>query len=146
MNNYRQQLEKVSGDTLIVTVAQPLLPLKGMTEIVDWRLNSLLSRLIVEERYDAIPGESLLLPCAGKLSVDRTIILGLGKNVRSDIIGILKGLKSKECSITFPRGFKKDLKAFFFEDFQSSSFGWHKIEEKSIGDESLIILSKIQYS
>ncbi|MCX6112582.1 MAG: hypothetical protein NTY22_04755, partial [Proteobacteria bacterium] len=115
MSSHLQQLENISGDILIITATQPFLPLKGMAEIVDWRLNSLLSRLVIEEKYDASPGESILLPCKGKLPVDKTIIVGLDKNIKYEIVKILKGFKSKECCITFPKGFKKDLKSFFFD-------------------------------
>ncbi|MEI6080258.1 MAG: M17 family peptidase N-terminal domain-containing protein [bacterium] len=145
-NACQQQLEKVSGDTLIIMVSMPLLPLKGMAEIIDWRLNSLLSRLIVEEKYEGAQGESLLLPCKDKLPVERVVILGLGRTTKTDIVKILKGLKSKECSIVFPKNFKKDLRTFFFDDVQSNSFNWNKIEEKSLGDENLITLNKIHYS
>ena len=145
MITHLKQLENVSGDTLIITVTQPVLPLKGMAEIVDWRLNSLLSRMVIEEKYDAGQGNILLLPCRGKLPVDRTIIVGLDKNIKYEIVKILKGFKSKECSITFPKGFKKDLKSFFFDEILVHSFSWEKIEEKDLGDENLIVLTKIQY-
>ena len=146
MNSNLKQLENISGDTLIITATQPILPLKGMAEIVDWRLNSLLSRMIIDEKYDASPGDTMLLPCKGKLPVDRTIIVGLDKNIKYEIVKILKGFKSKECSITFPKGFKKDLKSFFFDEILIHSFRWDKIEEKDLGDENLIVLNKIQYN
>jgi len=145
MRNHLKQLENISGDTLIITATQPLFPLKGMAELVDWRLNSLLSRMVIDEKYDASPGDTILLPCKDKLPVERVIIVGLDKNIKHEIVRILKGFKSKECSITFPKDFKKDLRSFFFDEILVHSFSWDKIEEKELGDENLIILNKIQY-
>lgn len=138
-------LEILTGDTLVITVRPPLLPLKGAAELVDWRLNSLYSKLLIQNKNEKVPVELLLLPSKNRLPVEKVLIISLDTQTRKNLVTTLKGLKSKDCSIIFPKDFKKELKTFFSDELKNNSFSWDKIEEKEIGDEILIKLSKIQY-
>ena len=57
-------------------------PLRGLTGLVDWRLNGQLSRLVRRDFVDGHWLEVTLAPISGRLPYDRLLLLGLGR--RSD--------------------------------------------------------------
>lgn len=137
-------LKKLTGDTLVIAVKPPLLPLKGFFELIDWRLNSLLSRIIIEKKQEKKLTETILLPSKNKLPVEKVLVINFDNQTIDNMIKTLKGLKSKECNIVFHKDLKKELKTFFSDELKNNSFSWERTEE-DLGDEILITLNKIQY-
>ncbi|MEI6092368.1 MAG: hypothetical protein WCQ47_01645 [bacterium] len=127
---YKGQLQ---GDTLIIGTRPPLLPLKGVAEYVDWRLNALISRLIVEKKFTATPLEKLLLPCNEIHPINKVIVVGIDNKTKIDIPNVLMGLESDLCSIILPQDFQEDA---------VSMLGWKKLDSKNLNNEKLIIISK----
>jgi hypothetical protein len=145
MSFYTEQVNNIQGDTLIINASQPFERTRGLYELVDWKLGGVLSNAIIKQHEQKLKEAPILIPSYGKLPVERIIFIPIGKSIKTDIIRSLKGLGSKSCTISFPKSFKKDLKAYFFEEFANSNFQWQRIEEIKTYDECLVVLSKIQY-
>jgi len=67
---------------LVLTTFVDDRPLRGLTGLVDWRLNGQLSRLMLRDFIDGHYQEAMLTPIAGRLPVDQVLLVGMGK--RSD--------------------------------------------------------------
>ncbi len=67
---------------LVLTSFSDDRPLRGLTGLIDWRLNGQLSRLLQRDFIDAHYQDAMLVPIAGRLPFGRVLVVGLGK--RSD--------------------------------------------------------------
>ena len=146
MSFYSNLINKISGDTLVIVAPSPFEKTRGLYELVDWKLGGVLSRTVVEQARANITEKPILVPSNGKLPVERIVLIPLNKNTKSEILKSLRGLISRDCTISFPRDFKKDLKAYFFEEFKTSDVEWQRIVQRPTDDEILIVLTKIQYN
>jgi hypothetical protein len=72
-------LDELQGECLVLTFFADDRPLRGLTGLVDWRLNGSLSRLLLREFLDGHFGESLLVPVAGRLPFPRAVVIGMGR-------------------------------------------------------------------
>jgi len=129
MVDYRGCFKKIAGDILIIGVSPPIVPLKGVVSQVDWITNAVISKAIAEKRYTGKDSEALLINTKELLPVDKTVVLGVGtgKNLRNDVVKILKGLKIRSFSIMLPRNIKSEFKG----------------TEHNLGDERLIVVKDI---
>lgn len=54
-------------------------PLKGSSGWIDWRLNGILSRFLIEKKLTGEWKETTLIPSQGRISPNLILLLGLGK-------------------------------------------------------------------
>lgn len=64
---------------LVLTCFADDRPLRGLTGLVDWRLNGQLSRLLQRGFIDGHYQEVMLTPIAGRLPFDRLLLVGMGR-------------------------------------------------------------------
>lgn len=64
---------------LVVTTFAEDRPLRGLTGLVDWRLNGQLSRLLRRDFVDGHWLETTMAPIEGRLPFDRLLLVGLGR-------------------------------------------------------------------
>ena len=76
-------LDGLEADGLVLFVAEDVRPLRGLGDLVDWRLCGAVSRVLKSGRFRGEPGEALLLPGAGRIPVPRIFCFGVGK--RADV-------------------------------------------------------------
>lgn len=126
MVNYRERFKKIAGEILIIGVTPPIVPLKGIAGQVDWITNAVISKAIAEKRYTGKDSEALLIDTKELLPVDKAVVLGIGtgKNLKNNVIKILKGLKIRSFSITLPKSIRAEFKG----------------AEHNLGDERLIVV------
>jgi len=142
--SYREHLKKLEGDTLAVLVNQMTIPLSGITSVIDWRLNSTISNLIISGKYTARPGETLLLNTENALGIPKTLIIGTGKGYKNDLSKALKGLRAKNLSIVLGEDVKKD-KQIILSELQGQHIKYRKASAHNMGEETLIVLKDLEY-
>jgi hypothetical protein len=64
---------------LVLTSFSDDRPLRGLTGLVDWRLNGQLSRLMLKDFIDCHYQEAMLTPIPGRLPFERLLLVGMGK-------------------------------------------------------------------
>lgn len=62
----------------MVTVYSDSRPLKGISALVDWRLNGRLSKVLKANRFVGAFGECLLMPSEGRIRAPEILVMGLG--------------------------------------------------------------------
>ncbi len=72
-------LDDLAGVCLVLTSFEEDRPLRGLSGLVDWRLNGQLSRLVQREFVDAHYLEATLAPIVGRLPFARLLLIGLGR-------------------------------------------------------------------
>jgi len=118
---YSDKLTKLSADLLVVTCFKDRRPLRGLAGEVDWYYGGILSRALMDKRFDGTLGEMLLLSTAGKLSIPKVILMGLGesskygyaqfKTVSIKLHAALKGLDLQECAVEIDTASTQKLNA-----------------------------------
>ena len=73
-------LDEVPGKVAVITFFEDVRPLRGSTELIDWRLNGRISELIVQGRLSGALSEALIMPSQGRLSADEILLFGLGRS------------------------------------------------------------------
>lgn len=141
---YREHLKKLEGDTLTVMVKQISIPLSGIMSVIDWRLNSTLSNLIISKKFSGKGGETLLLNTDKALGIPKTLIIGTGRGYKNDLSKALKGLQTKNLSIVLCEDVKKD-RQIIMSELQSQNIKCRKAISQNIGNETLVILRDIEY-
>lgn len=63
----------------MVTVYSDFRPLKGISALVDWRLNGRLSQVLKNSRFGGEFGECLLMPSEGRIRTPEILVIGLGQ-------------------------------------------------------------------
>jgi hypothetical protein len=66
-------------DVVVVGFFQDLKPLKGSSGWVDWRLNGMLSRFVIEMKLNGDWKETTLIPSHGRVTPRIILLVGLGK-------------------------------------------------------------------
>jgi hypothetical protein len=66
-------------DILVTGFFQDERPLKGSSGWVDWRLNGMVSRFLIEKRLTGDWKETILIPSQGRIMPRMILLLGLGK-------------------------------------------------------------------
>lgn len=74
-----EHLDELSGTCLVLTCFADDRPLRGLTSLVDWRLNGQLSKLLLRDFVDGHFQESLLAPIHGRLPFGQILLIGMGK-------------------------------------------------------------------
>ncbi len=64
---------------LVLTSFSDDRPLRGLTGLVDWRLNGQLSRLMLKDFIDCHYQEAMLTPIPGRLPFERLLLVGMGR-------------------------------------------------------------------
>lgn len=132
VEKYRQHLNKIDGELLAILVGQPASPLGGIASAVDWRLNSIITQMVSINKFNASAGSLLLIPSNERLNAKYVMLVGHGKNFKTEIIKALKGLKIKSFCLIVPKQFKKEVK--------QSTFDADSVKELDIGEEKLYII------
>lgn len=73
-----RKLDGIHADALVLYLFENDAPLTAVAGLVDWRLCGALSRLLLSGRLTCRPGETLLMPTAGRFPFDRMLVMGLG--------------------------------------------------------------------
>ncbi len=71
--------EEVPGEILVLFHFEDQLLPQGDLARVDWILNGVIGQLLYGGRFAGLPLQSLLLSSSGKLSVEKVLVLGLGR-------------------------------------------------------------------
>ena len=132
MEQYRQYLNKIDGEALVIIVGQPASPLGGIASAVDWRFNSIITQTIAVDKFNADPGSILLIPSNGKINTKYIMMVGYGKNLKIELMKAMKGLKIKNFSVIVPKQFRKE--------FRASTLNADSVKELEIGEEKLYIV------
>jgi hypothetical protein len=77
-------LDALDVDSLLLLIAEDVRPLRGLGDLVDWRLCGAVSRVLKSGRFRGEAGEALLLPGQGRLPVGRIFCFGVGKKADLD--------------------------------------------------------------
>ncbi len=72
-------LDGLQGQCLLLTSFAEDRPLRGLSGLVDWRLNGQLSNLMVQDFVDIHYQEATLSPIHGRLPFERLLLVGLGR-------------------------------------------------------------------
>lgn len=62
----------------VVTLFSDERPLKGVSALLDWRLNGRLSQVLAKNRFEGKFGESLLMPAEGRIRASEIMVIGMG--------------------------------------------------------------------
>ena len=99
-------------DVLVTGFFQDERPLKGSSGWMDWRLNGMLSRFLVEKRLIGDWQEKFLIPSQGRVMPRMILLLGLGKvreysylrlrELSPYILEILKKLNTSNICLSLP--------------------------------------------
>jgi hypothetical protein len=99
-------------DVLVTGFFQDERPLKGSSGWMDWRLNGLLSRFLIEKRLTGDWQEKTLIPSQGRVMPRMVLLLGLGKvkeysylrmrEISPYILEILRKLNTSSFCLSLP--------------------------------------------
>lgn len=70
--------DKIETRCAVVTVYSDFRPLKGISSLIDWRLNGRLSQVLIANRFQGDFGECLLMPSEGRIRAPEILVIGLG--------------------------------------------------------------------
>jgi hypothetical protein len=101
-------------DVLVTGFFQDEKPLQGTSGWIDWRLNGLLSRFLIDRRMTGIWKETVLIPSQGRIVPRLILLVGLGKvreysslrvrELSPYLLSTLKKLGISSLCISFPYG------------------------------------------
>ena len=74
-----QRVDVQDCEILVTGFFEDERPLRGTSGWVDWRLNGILSRYLVEKRLTGTWKESTLIPSQGRIAAPLILLVGLGK-------------------------------------------------------------------
>lgn len=74
-----QGIEIQECDVLVAGIFKDEKPLKGSSGWIDWRLNGMLSRFLIEKKLTGEWKETTLIPSQGRISSRMILLLGLGE-------------------------------------------------------------------
>ena len=87
-------------------------PLRGSTGLIDWRLNGMLSRFLIEKRLTGDWKETTLIPSQGRVMPRMILLLGLGevkeysylrlRELSTHLLETLKKLDALEVCLSLP--------------------------------------------
>ncbi|MBI2339419.1 MAG: hypothetical protein HYU99_03480 [Deltaproteobacteria bacterium] len=70
--------DKIETRCAAMTVYSDFRPLKGVSSLVDWRLNGRLSQVLKTNRFQGNFGECLLMPAERRIRAQTILVMGLG--------------------------------------------------------------------
>lgn len=113
-------IEEISSELIFTTLFQDLGAPKGVTGMVDWRLNGFLSRTIVDKQVQGNFLETTLIPLEPPFVAQRLCVLGLGpwrqynsltlKKLLPKLLTTLIHLRPESCLVCIPRLLKESYK------------------------------------
>lgn len=74
-----EQVDLQECDILVIGFFEDEKPLKGSSGWIDWRLNGMLSRFLIEKRLTGEWKETILVPSQGRVIPRMVLFFGLGK-------------------------------------------------------------------
>ncbi|MEZ4599107.1 MAG: M17 family peptidase N-terminal domain-containing protein [Syntrophotaleaceae bacterium] len=74
-----QAPDRIAGDVVTAFFFEDQRPLQGSAELLDWRLNGVLTRLLLDGNARGAPGEFILVRSNGKLNAAWALFAGGGK-------------------------------------------------------------------
>lgn len=82
-----QPADQLPGAALAVLLFEDQRPLAGPVAVVDWRLDGLLTRMILGEEIAGRPSEHLILQSNGKIAAPWVLVIGGGRwqNLDGDV-------------------------------------------------------------
>ena len=99
-------------DVLVTGFFRNERPLAGTTGLIDWRLNGMLSRLLVEKKLTGEWKETTLIPSQGRVIPRMILLLGLGevreysylrvREVSAHLLETLKKLDALSVCLSLP--------------------------------------------
>ncbi|PLX81906.1 MAG: hypothetical protein C0617_15370 [Desulfuromonas sp.] len=72
-------IDRIQGEVVAVLYFEDERPPRGPAALLDWRLNGVLTELLVQGRAAGHVGEQILVPNNGKLGADWALFLGGGR-------------------------------------------------------------------
>lgn len=110
----KESIDLQDSDLLVTALFKDERPLRGSIGWVDWRLNGVLSRFLIENRLTGEWRERTLIPSQGRVSPKAILILGLGKvkeysylsirEVVPFVVETLKNLRASNLCFSLPYG------------------------------------------
>ncbi|MBM4338554.1 MAG: hypothetical protein FJ110_03315 [Deltaproteobacteria bacterium] len=110
----KEAVDLQESDLLIATFFQDERPLRGSIGWVDWRLNGMLSRLLIENKLKGEWKERILIPSEGRISSRLILLFGLGevrgysyltvREIMPFIMETLKNLNASRLCLSLPFG------------------------------------------
>lgn len=73
------EIEKLQCDSISIFIFQDMVPLQGMAGIIDWRLNGVISKFLIEETIGGKENENFLIPMRPRMPIEKLFGFGLGK-------------------------------------------------------------------
>ncbi len=77
-----KRLERTEGNLIALYCFEEKRPFKGIASLIDWRLYSHLTRMIIEGFFRGSAGEQLLMPLGRHLPQESLLLVGLGERSR----------------------------------------------------------------
>lgn len=117
-------LDEIPGKVALATFFEDVRPLKGITGLIDWRLNGKISELILQGKISGQFSESLIMPAQGRLAADEILLFGLGR---------YQGISEKQLESGFQRMIdklsllKSPACVVSFGDLASDFMGWRSV-------------------
>ncbi|MBS3918661.1 MAG: hypothetical protein KG012_07205 [Deltaproteobacteria bacterium] len=115
----KEPIDLQESDLLIAALFRDERPLRGMAGWIDWRLNGMLSRFLIEERLTGEWRERTLIPSQGRISPKLVLLLGLGnvkeysylflREVAPIITETIINLKASHICLSLPHGKEYDV-------------------------------------
>ena len=75
----KERVDVQECDVLVTGFFKDERPLKGSSGWIDWRLNGMLSRFLMEKKLTGDWKETTLIPSQGRVMPRMILLLGLGK-------------------------------------------------------------------
>lgn len=75
---FTKPLDELETDLIVTTLLASERPPRGVTGLIDWRLNGFISRLLQAGTITGATGEVVLLPLRRRLPARRLLLIGLG--------------------------------------------------------------------
>jgi hypothetical protein len=107
-----ERIDVQECDILVTGFFQDERPLKGSSGWVDWRLNGMLSRFLIEKRLTGDLQEATLIPSQGRVMSRIILLLGLGqvkeysylrlRELSPFLLETLKKLNTSNICLSFP--------------------------------------------
>jgi hypothetical protein len=86
------EIEKLRTDSIAVFLFEDVVPLRGMAGMIDWRLNGMVSGLLLGGLLTAKPGENFLIPLKPRLMSWKLFGFGLGRAADFSIEGVQRAV------------------------------------------------------
>jgi hypothetical protein len=110
----KEKADRQECSVLVIGFFKDERPLGGATGLIDWRLNGMLSRLLLEEKLTGEWKETILIPSQGRIIPRMILLLGLGavreysyprvRELSAGLLETLKKLDATDVCLSLPHG------------------------------------------